>query len=107
MMLLVFPFLRAVWTNKKDAVVVFKIKTGRDSKRRCDLIGAGVRRGQPTEEALVSCGRVLTRRPVPRHVVGIGDHQLSTVEVCAENKWDVLHPVDNGSGLGRHLQNES
>lgn len=87
--------------------MVFKIKMGRGSKRRCDLIGAGVRRGQPAEEALISCGRVLTRRPVPRHVVGVGDHQLSAVEVCAENKRDVLHPVDDGSGLGGHLQNES
>lgn len=87
--------------------MLFKIKTGSDSERRCNLIGAGVDCGQPAEEALVRCGRVLTRRPVPRHVVGVGDHQLSAVEVCAENKRDVLHPVDNGSGLGRYLQNES
>lgn len=87
--------------------MLFKIKTESDSKRRTDLIGAGVRRGQPAEDALISRGRVLTRLPVPRHVVGVGDHQLSAVEVRAENKRDVLHPVDNGSGLGRHLQNES
>lgn len=87
--------------------MVFKIKTGSDPKRSTDLIGASVCRSQPAEEALISCGRVLTRRPVPRHVVGVGDHQLSTVEVRAKNKRDVLHPVDDGSRLGGHLQNES
>ena len=42
---------------------------------------------------------MLARSPVPGHVVRVGDHQLSTVEVSTENKWDVLHPVDDSSGL--------
>ena len=43
------------------------------------LIGAGVNRGQPAEEALVRRGRVLPRRPVARHVEGVADHQLTLV----------------------------
>lgn len=70
------------------------------------LIGAGVRCGQPTEEALVGGGRVLARRPVPRHVVGIRDHQLAAVQVGAQYERDVLHPVNDGSGFRRHLEDE-
>lgn len=81
-------------------MVILKMRTGSDRRRRrIDLIGAGVRCGQPAEEALIGSGRVLARRPVPRHVIRIGDHQLSTVEVRTENKGDVLHPVDDSSGL--------
>ncbi len=64
-----------------------------------NLIGAGVRCGQPAEEALIGSGRVLARCPVPGHVIWVGDHQLSTMEVSTKNKWDVLHPVDDSSGL--------
>lgn len=50
-------------------------------RRRMNLVGAGVRCGQPAEETLVSSGCVLTRCPVAGHVVRVGDHQLSTVEI--------------------------
>lgn len=78
-----------------------------EGDRAPNLIGAGVRRGQPAEEALVGGGRVLARRPVPRHVVGVGDHQLAAVQVGAQHKRDVLHPVDDGAGLRRHLGDET
>lgn len=74
-------------------------RAGSDSRSGIHPIGAGVCCGQPAEEALIRSGCVLTRSPVPGHVVRVGDHQLSTVEVGAENKWDVLHPVDDSSGL--------
>lgn len=76
-----------------------KKRAGSDGRRRINLIGAGVRCGQPAEEALIRSGRVLARRPVPGHVVRVGDHQLSAMQVSTQNKWDVLHPVDDGSGL--------
>lgn len=41
--------------------------------------------------------------PVARHVVRIGDHQLSSVEVCTEDEWDVLHPPDDSSCLRGNL----
>lgn len=49
---------------------------------------------------------MLARRPVARHVVWVGDHQLSSVEVCTENKWDVLHPPDDGASLRGNLHLE-
>lgn len=70
------------------------------------LIGAGVRCGQPAEEALVGGGRVLAGRPVSRHVVGVSDHQLAAVQVGAQHERDVLHPVDDCSGFRRHLEAE-
>lgn len=81
---------------------VLKMRTGSD-RRRINLIGAGVHCSQPAEEALISSGRVLARCPVPGHVIRVGDHQFSTVEVSTQNKWDVLHPVDDRPGLWRHL----
>ena len=61
-------------------------------------VGGGVDGGQPAEEGVIRRGRVLVRNPVPGAVVGIRDHQLSTVEVGAEHEGDVLHPADHGSG---------
>lgn len=78
----------------------------RFSEKRLHLVGAGVRCGQPAEEALVRSGRVLARCPVARHVIGVGDHQLSSVEVRTQNKWDILHPPDDGSGLRGNLHLE-
>lgn len=78
---------------------VLKLKAGSGRRRRIDLIGAGVRCGQPAEEALIRSGCVLARGPVPGHVIRVGDHQLSAMEVSAKDKWDVVHPVDDGAGL--------
>lgn len=75
--------------------------------RGSDLIGAGVRCGQPAEEAFVRGGRVLARRPVARHVVRVGDHQLPSVQVRTEDKWDVLHPPDDSASLRGNLRVES
>lgn len=82
----------------QTGTLILKILPGGDRKGT-NLIGAGVSCGQPAEEAVIGSGRVLARRPVPRHVVRIGDHQLAAVEVRTQNKRDVLHPVDYGSGL--------
>jgi len=68
-----------------------------------DLIGAGVCCGQPAEEALIRSGCVLTRRPVPGHIIRVGDHQLSSVEAGSKNERNILHPADDSSGLRRHL----
>lgn len=71
-----------------------------------NLIGAGVRCGQPTEEALVRGGRVLTWSPVTGHIVRVGDHQLSSVQVGTEDEGDILHPVNDGTSLRRHLKRQ-
>lgn len=71
-----------------------------------NLIGAGVGCGQPAEEAFIGGGRVLAGGPVPRHVVRVRDHQLSSVEVSAQNEGDVLHPLDDGSSLRGHLKED-
>lgn len=71
-----------------------------------DLVGAGVRRGQPAEKAVVRGGRVLAGCPVAGHVERVSDHHLPTVEVGAEHEWDVLHPADDGSCLRRHLRSQ-
>lgn len=58
-----------------------------------DLVGAGVDRGQPAEEAVVGGGSVLVGGPVPGHVKWVGDHQLSAMQVGTQYKRDGLHPV--------------
>lgn len=49
---------------------------------------------------------MLAGSPVARHVIWVGDHQLSPVQVRTQNKWDVLHPPDDGSGLRGNLHLE-
>ena len=63
------------------------------------LVGAGVHRGQPAEEAFIGRRGVLARGPVPRHVERVGDHQLPPVEISPEDEWNVLDPVDDSAGL--------
>lgn len=75
------------------------MRAGSDRRKRINLIGAGVRCSQPAEEAFIRSGCVLARCPVAGHVIRVGDHQLSTMEVSTKNKWDVLHPVDDSAGL--------
>lgn len=75
-------------------------------EQRLHLVGAGVGCGQPAEEALIRSGRVLARSPVTRHVKRVGDHQFSSMEVCTQNKRDILHPPDYGSGLRGNLHLE-
>ena len=63
------------------------------------LVGAGVDRGQPAEEAFVGRRGVLARCPVTGHVERVGDHQLPPVEVSPEDERNVLDPVDDSAGL--------
>lgn len=70
-------------------------------------VSGGVDGGQPAEESVVCRGGVLLRGPVAGAVVGVGDHQLSPVEVGAEHEGDLLHPVDDGARLWGHLSGRS
>lgn len=70
------------------------------------MVGAGVNGGQPAEKAVIGRGRVLFRGPVFGHVKRVRDHQLSSMQVSAENKWYSLHPTDDGSRFWSHLQYE-
>ena len=67
-------------------------------------VGGGVDSGEPAEEAVVARWRVLFGDPVTGAVKGIGDHQLTPVEVGAEDKRYILHPVDDCAGLRRDLR---
>lgn len=73
---------------------------------RHHMVGAGVNGGQPAEKAVIGGGRVLFRGPVSGHVKRVRDHQLSSMQVGAENKWYSLHPTDNGSRFWSHLQHK-
>lgn len=66
-------------------------------------VGGGIDSGQPAEESVVCRRGVLLRGPVAGAIVGIRNHQLSAVEVCTEHEGNVLHPVDDGSGLWCNL----
>lgn len=67
------------------------------------MVCAGVNSGQPAEETLVCSGSVLFWSPISGHVEGVRDHQLSSVEVSAEYKRDILHPADDRSRFWSHL----
>lgn len=70
-------------------------------------VGGGVDGGQPAEESVVRRGRVLLRGPVPGAVVRVRHHQLPPVQVGAEHEGNLLHPVDDSSGLRGDLGPES
>lgn len=66
-------------------------------------VGGSVDGGQPAEEGVICSGGVLLGGPITGAVERIGDDQFPSVEVCAEDKRDVLHPADDGAGLRSHL----
>lgn len=70
-------------------------------------VGGGVDSGQPAEETIVCGGGVLLGGPVLRAVERVGDHKLTPMEVGAQHKWNVLHPVDDSTCLRSNLEEPS